>query len=111
MGKNIVIVLVIALCGIGCGCQQFAMSLRKNIKPTSFAGKIKDRFLDSLDRMSPKIILESGNIYPIYAYEMFELLDAGDSIIKKKGSLKYIHIKPRLSRTEYYPICDNKKIK
>ncbi|MFA6058697.1 MAG: hypothetical protein WC756_10900 [Taibaiella sp.] len=94
----------------GCGCYEFASSIKKNVTPMHFNGKVENKYLDSTDRMAPKVTLEDGKVYPIYAYEMYDDLQPRDSITKDAGTLKYVLVRDGQQKV-YYPKCDGKEIK
>lgn len=77
----------------------------------SIVGVLKYKFIDSTDRVSPKIKFVNGDVFPMSAYEMYDDLQPGDSIIKEAGSLKYILKRKGQEPKIYYPKCDGVEIK
>lgn len=106
-----VMYFVLSIIASGCGCYEYARSLRENIKPLALKGEVFNTFIDSSDRMTPKVILKNGDTSDIYSYEMYHSLERGDSIIKESGSLKYILKRRNEPLKEYYPQCDKTDIK
>ena len=94
----------------GCGCLQRKHDLQKYVKPKEYSGIMKSKFIDSLDRGSAKLVLNNGDVVYIYAYEMYDELQPGDTVIKKAGSLKYI-LKRNGETKVFYPKFDGKEIK
>jgi len=76
----------------------------------NYFGCVETKFFDTLDRMTPKIRFKSGTVIDMDAYEMFEELQLGDTVIKKPGSLKFI-LKRNGETKIFYPKCDGKEIK
>ena len=110
MLKNTIINLLCIMLLQGCGCDQINRFLQKKVKPISYFGVMKTKFIDSMDRGSAKIIFENGTEIYMDAYEMYDELQPGDTVIKKAGSLKFILKRDGLTK-EYYPKCDGKEIK
>ena len=95
---------------LGCGCYQRNHFLQEKVKPFNYFGVVEVKFFDTFDRMTPKVKFHDGSIIYIRAYEMFDDLRPGDTIIKKAGSLK--HILKRKGETKiFYPKCNGKEIK
>lgn len=107
--KNIIILLFIILAS-SC-CLDYARSLRTNIKPYNWEGEVISIFYDSSDRMTSKVALKNKDTADIYAYEMLDWLQVGDSIIKKQGSLKYTLKRKGETPREFYPKCNGVEIK
>ncbi|WP_118976937.1 hypothetical protein [Taibaiella koreensis] len=107
--KNLLIVLL--LLTISSCCLDFARAMKMIVKPYNWEGEIVAIFRDSTDRMMPKVAFKHGDTAVIYAYEMFGMLQLGDSVIKKKGSLKYILKRKGEPAKEFYPKCDGVEIK
>ena len=109
MFKNASIIFLSVLLQ-GCGCYPYSKGIQKHIKPLKYFGVMKTKFIDSMDRGSAKIIFENGTEIYIDAYEMYDELQPGDTVIKKAGSLKHILKRDGVTK-EYYPKCDGKEIK
>ena len=109
MFKNTSIIFLSVLLQ-GCGCYQYSKAIQKNTKPRDYFGVMKSKFIDSMDRGAAKVIFENGTEIYMYAYEMYDELQSGDTVIKKAGSLKFILKRDGVTK-EYYPKCDGKEIK
>lgn len=110
MFKNKMINLLCVMFLQGCGCYQINRFLQKKIKPISYFGCVEMKFIDTLDRMTPKIKFKNNKIIDMDAYEMYDELQPGDTVIKKAGSLKFI-LKRNGETKVFYPKCDGKEIK
>lgn len=94
----------------GCSCYQNNKVYQKKIKPLKYFGVVKEKFLDSLDRGSAKVIFQDGSVIYMNAHEMYRELQFGDTIIKDAGSLEYI-LKRNGETKIFYIKCDGKEVK
>lgn len=101
----------IALLLTGCGCYEFTRTVNKIDRPTDFHGIVTRKYVDTFDRMTPKIRINYTGEHGIVAYEMFDELAVGDSVVKNSGSLEYFLYKNGKLYKSYYPKCDGQEIK
>jgi len=95
----------------GCLCQQQANYLRQKVKPVYYAGEVDHIFMDTADRMTPKIVFVDGSVIDMDVYELYDVLQPGDSLIKKAGTLKHELIRKGEAPRYFYPKCDGNEIK
>ncbi|KAA5536824.1 hypothetical protein F0919_03905 [Taibaiella lutea] len=79
--------------------------------PLSFEGIVYEKFLDSNDRMTPKVSLMVGNVCPIYAYDAWDYIQIGDSLSKPAGSLKHTIYRKGSLPVSFYPKMDGKEVR
>lgn len=106
MRKVVLILMALAIAFTGCFPNQCEEHYRLKTISDDFSGEIEDcYFQDSHGgRGVPTIILTNGARYYSGTYTLICYAQAGDSIIKKTGTLKYI-IKRGDSVTIFYPEC------
>lgn len=103
---KISIVSFVAFFVSGCGCYQERTYFQEKVKPLSYNGLVNSKYIDSTDRMTPKVRFSDYNTINVDIYEMYDEISPGDSITKYKGSLLHTLKKNDGLIKKYYPICD-----
>lgn len=95
---------------VGCITQQCEDFIRSHDTNTSFSGIVVDNYMDENDRGIPTFILSNGVELQTDTHTMCCFAQPGDSIWKRKGSLKY-YLKRKDSVIIFYPDCGNITVK
>lgn len=103
-------VLLASMCTFQ-SCNTCKTWLQEHEKNNHYYGTVMGKYLDTSynGRNEPMVILGSvntykKNAYPTFNYEIYNLIDSGDYIIKDSGTLQRILIKNQDTLT-YYPQC------
>jgi|GEM_PF-5566542 len=91
------------------GCYQCKDWFLENDVSTQYEGVVKNKYLDSNNRMTPMIKLDNSTEILIFNMGLYDAVDIGDSIRKNKGSLKY-HLVKGGNQTVYYQQCCDENI-
>jgi len=62
--------------------------VKKNYTNVSFQGTISQKYIDTDNRDQPVIVLQNGEKYTCENYNIYIIAEAGDSFVKKAGTLK-----------------------
>ena len=94
--KNIfnIVILTVGIIAIGLVLymQKFNKKNKSEDLNLSFKGSVKEKYIDVINHNQPIIMFKNDSLFGIYR-EWYDLIEIGDSIIKKKGLSSIIIIK------------------
>jgi hypothetical protein len=99
---------LITSCSLEKECEE---EVRRKYTNQEFSGIVKEAYFQVSNggRGAPKIILSDSTIHPVHSDILICSANQGDSIIKRKGTLRYL-LKSEGTTTVFYPECKRKLI-
>jgi hypothetical protein len=109
--KRIIFLLLFVNLIFSCSPRECEDFIRETDTDDEFSGIISDAYFHVSDggRGTPTLVLGNGSKHYIATYGLICYANQGDSIIKRKGTLKYL-LKSEGTTTVFYPECKRKLI-
>jgi|GEM_PF-2698676 len=113
--KTPVIIGMIGLCVFFIWCTFFPYNpnikwFREHETNLAYKGVIVRKYIDTKDHGNCKFVLKDENVYYFQNYHIYNIAEAGDSMLKQSGTLRRT-LKKKDTTINYYPVTEDKEVR